>query len=128
MPEERAANQQQMKVEYVAPERGLPSVYANNIAISPSNNDIRLIFGQLTEVSPEKAVINTKVEIITTWLEAKILASFLQAHVDAFEKKNGPIIFPAMPDAPTPKSPFANIPTEAMHVTETDAIKRKPND
>lgn len=128
MPEERATNQQQMNVEYVAPERGLPSVYANNIAIAPSNNDIRFIFGFLADVSPKKAVVHTKVEVVTTWLEAKILATFLQAHIEAFEKKNGPITFPLMPDAPIPKNPFANVPTEAMHVTEADAIKRNPND
>jgi hypothetical protein len=128
MPEERATNQQQMTVDYVPPDRGLPSVYANNVAIVPSNNDIRFIFGILTEVTSEKAVVHTKVEVITTWLEAKILATFLQAHIEAFEKKNGPITFPLMPDAPTPKNPFANVPTEAMHVTETDAIKRNPND
>jgi hypothetical protein len=32
------------------------------------------------------------------WLEAKVLADFLQANVKAFEELNGPLKLPAIPD------------------------------
>ncbi len=104
MPEEKKTPAQ--NVEYKLPPGGLPSVYSNNVAISPNIFDLRLYFGELAQATPDKIIINQQVEIVISWLEAKIFAAFLQSHLDAFEKKNGPIKFPLPPDAPENKNPF----------------------
>lgn len=96
----------QPKVEYVQPAGGVPSIYANNAAISPNIFDLRIYFGELLQASPTDIKIATKVEVIMSWVEAKILSSFLQKQIEAFEKTNGPIKYPKQPAEPERHNPF----------------------
>jgi hypothetical protein len=98
----------QPKVEYIQPPNGLPSIYANNAAISPGIFDVRIFFGELMQASPDEIKILTKMEVIMSWVEAKILASFLQKQIEAFEKTNGPIKYPKQPAEPERHNPFGD--------------------
>ncbi len=91
---------------YTQPPGGLPSVYANNCALSPNPFELRFYFGEMAGGTDENIVVAHKVEVIVSWVEAKIIATFLQKSIEAFEKKNGPITFPAMPDPPEATNPF----------------------
>jgi hypothetical protein len=106
-PEAKETTVPQPKIEYVQPDGGLPSIYANNVSLSPNVFDLRIYFGELQQSSPTDVRILHKVEVVVSWLEAKILASFLQRQVEAFEKKNGRINFPQQPDDPERHNPFA---------------------
>jgi hypothetical protein len=111
MPEDKqaeAAVPPQPKVEYIQPPNGVPSIYANNAAISPNVFDIRIYFGDLLQASPTDIKILTKVEVIMSWVEAKILSSFLQKQIEAFEKTNGPIQYPKQPAEPERHNPFGS--------------------
>ena len=96
------------KINYAEPPNGVPSFYANNCAILPGVFDIKLFFGEMTGATPEAVTILQKAEVAMSWLQAKILAKFLQANIDAFEKKNGPIRFPMPPDPPEGGNPFVD--------------------
>jgi hypothetical protein len=111
MPEEKQAEAgvkktiSQQKIEYVQPPEGVPQIYTNNVAIAPNPFDLRLYFGEILQAGEQVKVLH-KAEVIMSWVEAKILANFLQRNVDAFEKKNGPITFPSLPDPPEMANPF----------------------
>jgi hypothetical protein len=96
----------QQNITYTQPPGGLPSVYANNCALSPNPFELRLYFGEMASSADDSIVIAQKVEVIVSWVEAKIVATFLQKTIEAFEKKNGPITLPSMPDPPKPANPF----------------------
>ena len=97
MPEEKPPQTPVNKpVQYVRPPEGVPSFYTNNVAIGPTNFDIRIVFGELMEPSEEQLIVTQRVSVTMSWLEAKILATFLQDNVDAFEKANGAITFPQL--------------------------------
>jgi hypothetical protein len=76
-------------VEYRDSPDGLTRTYSNNIALAATRFDVKLIFGQVAEITAEKAIVENRVQVTITWLEAKILADFLQANVKTFEELNG---------------------------------------
>jgi hypothetical protein len=130
MPEERQSDSEptkeretkkpvQRNFTYTQPPGGLPSVYANNCALSPSPFDLRFYFGEMAGGTEDASVIAQKVEVIVTWVEAKIIAAFLQKSVEAFEKKNGPINLPLMPDPPQASNPFGEG-SEAQEIATGD--------
>lgn len=105
MPETTMPKQPQ--VEYLTPPEGIFATYANNVAFGASQFDVRLAFGEILDVTPEKMRVLTRAQIIMSWLQAKALAAFLHAHVEAFEKANGPLVLPNLPTTPVPMAnPF----------------------
>jgi len=78
------------------PPEGILRVYSNNVQMATTSFDVRIIFGQIGEVLEEnKIVVDQAVQVTMTWLEAKILADFLQANIKAHEELNGaPIAVP----------------------------------
>src|SRR5438270_12732900 len=92
-------------IEYVQPEGGIIRVYANNVAIGTTPFDMRIIFGEVTDVGAEtrKVTIEQNVQVTMSWAEAKLVAKFIERHVQAYEKKNGtlttPQPAPLLPDA-----------------------------
>jgi hypothetical protein len=98
----------QQKIEYQQPVGGLPTIYSNNVALGPSNFELRLFFGEMGGVTPERILIKQHVEIVLSWVEAKILSHFLRQQIEAFEKKNGPIMFPQVPEPPAASNPFGD--------------------
>jgi len=129
MPEEQQADAEVKgtvvppTVEYVQPPDGVPSIYANNVAVSPNPFDLRIYLGDLMQTGKEIKVLQ-KAEIIMSWVEAKIFANFLLENVNAFEKKNGPITFPLQPDPLEPNNPFG--PKVKMTNIQTPKIPPKP--
>lgn len=100
MPPEKmstAAGPSTPQIENVPPGDGLPSVYANNVAIGNSPFDIRIVFGEIGDSTPTKITIHQKVQVTMSWLQAKILLEFLGRHVRGYEEKNGSISLPSMP-------------------------------
>jgi hypothetical protein len=81
-------------IEYRAPQGGVLRFYSNNVQLATTSFDVRMIFGEVIEVKPDKAIIEQNVQITMSWLEAKVLADFLQANIKALEELNGPIKLP----------------------------------
>ena len=96
--ETEATTKPQRKIEYRVSPDGLVKVYSNNVQMATTSFDVRVLFGQVAEVSDEKLVIDQRVELTMTWLEAKILADFLQANIKSYEDLNGEIKLPKVPD------------------------------
>lgn len=120
--EEKETARVQPKVNYIQPPNGMPSVYVNNAAISPTVFDLRFYFGELLQATPEEIQILTKIEVIMSWVEAKVFSSFLQTQIEAFEKANGPIKYPKQPSEPERRNPFGNDP-EAADLVNTRELK-----
>ena len=51
------AAEQQRKVRNVSPPEGLTLIYTNNVAIGATSFDLRLVLGQILEVTPEELVV-----------------------------------------------------------------------
>jgi len=95
------------KLEMVAPEGGLPSIYTNNVGVGATSFDIRLIFGQIVDTTPEKVVVQQGVMVTMSWIEAKILNEIIGLHVKAYEEKNGTLTLAEVPaSVPTPPPEF----------------------
>jgi Protein of unknown function (DUF3467) len=86
--------QPQRMVEYRPQVGGLPHVYANNVQLASTNNDVRIVFGEVAEVAVDKVLVEQRVQVAMTWIQAKILADFLRANVEAYETLNGPLTMP----------------------------------
>lgn len=84
----------QKQIEYRTPPEGMLRVYSNNFAMATTSFDVRLIFGEVAELKDDKVFVTQNVQVTMTWLEAKILADFLQANVNAHEELNGPLKLP----------------------------------
>lgn len=82
------------KMVYVEPKEGLHRAYANNLQAAQTIFDVRLIFGELINVTDDEIVIEQRVQITMSWAELKIVNDFLAQHIKAFEERNGPIEIP----------------------------------
>jgi hypothetical protein len=79
------------KLEFVKAPDGIRHIYTNNFAIGHTVLDIRLIFGELTDIDDKKIEITQRVAVTMTWLEAKALSESLAAYVKNYEDSYGPI-------------------------------------
>ncbi len=82
------------EIEIQIPEGGLFKFYANNLQMASTAFDIRVLFGRVAGATETKVLIDQRVEITMTWLEAKVLADFLNTNIKAFEDLNGPLKLP----------------------------------
>jgi hypothetical protein len=82
------------EIENIPPLEGLPSIYANNIAIGNTVFDVRIIFGEVQNSSATKLTVNQRAQVTMSWLQAKILWEFLGRHINAYEDKNGKLMVP----------------------------------
>jgi hypothetical protein len=113
MPETVEATKPQRKIEYRLPADGLHQVYSNNVQMATTGFDVRILFGEIAEVLEDKVVVDQRVQVTMTWLEAKLLADFLQTNIKAFEDLNGPLKLPKNLDK--------------IIVPETFAIQKTPS-
>jgi hypothetical protein len=88
----------QKKVEYRVPNEGIFTAYCNNVQMATTSFDVRVIFGEIADVIDDKVIVDQKVRVTMTWLEAKILADFLQANIKVHEEINGPLELPKAAD------------------------------
>lgn len=100
---------QQRTVEYVSPPEGLTRYYANNIAIGTSKFDVRIVFGEIRDVTPTNAIVDNRCQVTVAWAEAKLLADFILANVKAYEDLNGPLKLPKIPEKVIVPSTFAEL-------------------
>ena len=84
----------QRKVEYRPPAGGLFHVYSNNVQMASTGFDVKVIFGEVAEVTDDKVIVEQRVQVAMTWVEAKIVADFLRVNIEAYEKLNGPMALP----------------------------------
>ena len=68
------------------------SLYANNIQFEPSLWDLKLIFGQLDQSDGTKVAQHTAITI--PWMQAKLLAYFLEVNLAVHETDYGYIRLP----------------------------------
>jgi hypothetical protein len=95
------------KIELIRPKDGLATFYSNHIQLGQTASDVRLVFGEITNVADQIVEVTQRAQITLSWLQAKVLADFLSNHVALFEKRNGPIKtdFAPLVNAPSPSFP-----------------------
>ena len=81
----------QRKTEIIKPNEGTPSFYSNHLRSAYTVNDLRIIFGEITDATSDKVIVMERVQVAMTWLHAKVLHEFLGNHIRASEDKNGAI-------------------------------------
>ena len=69
-------------------ERPYEDVYANNTSVELSSWDLKILFGQIDQYTG-KTFVNWHTAVTMPWMQAKILAYFLRAHVTWHETQNG---------------------------------------
>ena len=78
-------------IEYTKSFDSLPRFYVNNTNATVTNFDLRLTFGQVTEISPEKIVVDPQTIIFMSPEHAKAVVALLAKQLAIFESNNGPI-------------------------------------
>ena len=86
-------NQPQMALEYREQSGGVFRTYCTNVMMASTGFDVRIIFGEVIDVLPDKskAIVEQRAQVTMTWIEAKLVGDFLQANVKAYEELNGPL-------------------------------------
>lgn len=78
-------------MEYVKPKDGIFYTYANSSLIGWTGFDVRIVFSELTDVLPDRYVLEQRVQVTMSWLQAKYLFTDLQAKINEYERLNGQI-------------------------------------
>jgi len=76
-------------MEYVKPKDGIFYTYANSSLIGWTGFDVRIVFSELTDVLPDRYVLEQRVQVTMSWLQAKYLLMDLQLRISEYEKLNG---------------------------------------
>jgi hypothetical protein len=90
------------EVQYTKGLDNLPSFYVNNTSAMVSNFDVKLTFGQLSEASEEKLVVDPQLVLFMSPQHAKAVVDLLATQLKAYEATHGPI-----PQAKSKSSPSA---------------------
>ena len=85
------------QLELVEPEDGMIRAYANHHQIGWTGFDVRLTFGELVDIAPEKIVIEQTTQVTMSWQTAKLLSDSLRVLIEKYEAVNGPITTPVVP-------------------------------
>lgn len=87
----------QPEVEFVEPdpESSLFLTYSNHVQLGFTLFDIRLLFGEIVDVSRTKLTIEQRAQITMSWLQAKLLLVLVGKAVAEHEARNGEIKVPA---------------------------------
>jgi Protein of unknown function (DUF3467) len=75
---------------------GIQYFYANNVSLGTTAFDVRLVFGEIVDITDEKLTVEQRLQVTMSWLETKILSEFLRVNVQAFEEKNGALKMPEL--------------------------------
>jgi len=100
MPEENKEQppvQAQATVEFVVPdpEGGILTTYANNIQVAWTDFDVRMLFGEVVDTRPDKIIVEQRVQVTVSYLQAKLLLLMLSQVVARYEPAFGEIKIPA---------------------------------
>jgi hypothetical protein len=80
------------KVEFVRRE-DFSSVYSNNVQFESFATDLKIIFGEQS-LEEGKSIVEQHTAVRITWLQAKLLAYFLNVQVAANEREHGKVSIP----------------------------------
>jgi len=78
-------------VELVEPDNGMFRTYSNHHLLGWTGYDVRMLFGELVEITDDKYVIEQTAQITLSWQQAKLLLGNLQDVISRYEAINGPI-------------------------------------
>lgn len=86
----------QVKVEFVVPDPDstLVSTYANNIQVSWTHFDVRMVFGEIVDLLPTKIIIEQRAQVTVSYLQAKILQNLLTQAISQYETLFGELKLP----------------------------------
>ena len=56
---------QTRKIEFKTPE-GMPRVYANNVSMASTRFDLRIVFGEVMELSEDKIIVENRAQVTVT--------------------------------------------------------------
>jgi hypothetical protein len=79
--------------EQVSQSEDFESVYANNVLFESSIWDLKMLFGQLS-LSNGRQRIELHTAVTIPWLQAKLMAYYLQSNLTFYEGEHGPIKIP----------------------------------
>jgi hypothetical protein len=103
-PTESASTGQPQSAEWVTPEGGVFDTYADWYHVNWLPLNVRIRFAQIIadpRTSPNKVsswVLEERAALTLPWLAVKTLSQMLTNLVNAYEKENGELIIPKMPN------------------------------
>jgi hypothetical protein len=68
--------------------------YSNNIGFAVNVLDFVLIFGEILDANPEKALVERRARVTLNPIQAKVLAFMLVKNIQTYESLNGTIQMP----------------------------------
>jgi len=86
-------------IEFVVPDpdETLFTAYANNVQVGYSHFDMRLMFGEIIETTPEKIVVEQRAQITISYLQAKLLLMMMAQALQNYESQFGEVkLLPGM--------------------------------
>jgi hypothetical protein len=100
MPEENSEQPvalPQVKIEYVVPdpEVGLFTTYANDVRLTYTIFDVRMVFGEIVDVMSDKIVVEQRAQVTVSYLQAKLLLNTLNQAIAQHETTFGELKLPA---------------------------------
>jgi hypothetical protein len=102
----QATEEQSQPADWVIPDEGVCEAYADWYHVNWLPLTVRIRFAQIVadpRTAPDKAsswVLDERVALTMPWFTVKTLSNMLSNLVAAYEKKNGEIVVPNMPDLP----------------------------
>lgn len=95
MPDQEESTTQKLPTfEFVEPEDGLVFVYANQVQLTGSLWDLRMVFGESLGFDGTKVTIEQRASITLAWPQVKVLCQLLAANIKQYESRNGEIKIP----------------------------------
>lgn len=84
------------KIEFVVPdpEGGIFTTYANNVQLGFTMFDLRMIFGEIVDVQPNKILVEQRAHITISYLQAKLLLALMSQAIAKHEAQFGEIKLP----------------------------------
>ena len=79
------------KMDFVKAKNGVLYTYANSSVVGWTGFDVRIVFSELTDVLPDRYVLEQRVQVTMSWLQAKYLYQDLQQRIGDYERLNGVI-------------------------------------
>lgn len=114
-PEQPHSQPTQANVEFVVPDPddALFTTYTNNIRLGWTHSDIRMLFGEIVDATPEKIIVEERAQITISYFQAKLLMLLLAQAIAQHESQFGEIKIPSGAAAFNATSIQGNVPPGA---------------
>lgn len=94
MAKPRKTAQHAPTLDLVVPEDGIFTTYANHMMLGYTPFDIRIVFGEIVESSPETVQVEQRAQVTLSWIQAKALREYLTQLIQRHEAEGGEIKMP----------------------------------